>query len=95
MTCAQPIPGAGGVGFAGLIAALELRRAGCESFVIFERGDEVGGVWMARENADFRRTRRRILQDQDGVAEMKRFELAFPFLRLRADSPLAFIDALC
>ena len=50
MTCAQPIPGAGGAGFAGLIAALELRRAGCESFVIFERGDEVGGVWMAREN---------------------------------------------
>lgn len=34
-----------GAGFGGLIAALELRRAGRESFVIFERGDEVGGVW--------------------------------------------------
>jgi cation diffusion facilitator CzcD-associated flavoprotein CzcO len=34
-----------GAGFAGLIAALELRRAGRESIVIFERGQEVGGVW--------------------------------------------------
>lgn len=34
-----------GAGFAGLIAALELKRAHWESFVIFERASEVGGVW--------------------------------------------------
>ena len=34
-----------GAGFAGLIAALQLRRAGRESVIIIERGAEVGGVW--------------------------------------------------
>ena len=34
-----------GAGFAGLIAALELKKAGRNSFVIFERAAEVGGVW--------------------------------------------------
>jgi cation diffusion facilitator CzcD-associated flavoprotein CzcO len=37
-----------GAGFGGLIAAIELQRAGKQSFVIFERASEVGGVW--REN---------------------------------------------
>jgi len=37
-----------GAGFGGLIAALELRGSGHNSFVIFERSTEVGGVW--REN---------------------------------------------
>ena len=37
-----------GAGFGGIITALELRRAGIDSFVIFERASEVGGVW--REN---------------------------------------------
>lgn len=34
-----------GAGFAGVIAALRLKRAGRESFVIFERAKEVGGTW--------------------------------------------------
>jgi cation diffusion facilitator CzcD-associated flavoprotein CzcO len=34
-----------GAGFGGLIAALELKRAGRHSFVVFERGHDVGGVW--------------------------------------------------
>ncbi|MDB5433720.1 MAG: 4-hydroxyacetophenone monooxygenase [Caulobacter sp.] len=33
-----------GAGFGGLLAALELKRAG-RSFIILERGDDVGGVW--------------------------------------------------
>ncbi|WP_307828394.1 NAD(P)/FAD-dependent oxidoreductase [Antrihabitans sp. YC2-6] len=37
-----------GTGFGGLAAAIELKNAGYEDLVIFERGDEVGGVW--REN---------------------------------------------
>lgn len=37
-----------GAGFGGLIAALELKRSGRRSFVVFERAGEVGGVW--REN---------------------------------------------
>lgn len=36
-----------GAGFGGLLAGLELKRAG-HSFVILERGEDVGGVW--REN---------------------------------------------
>jgi cation diffusion facilitator CzcD-associated flavoprotein CzcO len=34
-----------GAGFGGLLAALELKCAGRNSFVIFERAREVGGVW--------------------------------------------------
>jgi cation diffusion facilitator CzcD-associated flavoprotein CzcO len=34
-----------GAGFAGLVAALRLKNAGKESFVIFERGAEIGGTW--------------------------------------------------
>lgn len=37
-----------GAGFAGLIAALRLKKSGKNSFVVFERADEVGGTW--REN---------------------------------------------
>lgn len=37
-----------GAGFAGIAAALSLRRAGRDSFVILERGASVGGTW--REN---------------------------------------------
>lgn len=36
-----------GAGFGGLAAAIELKRAGIESFTVFERADEVGGVWQA------------------------------------------------
>jgi cation diffusion facilitator CzcD-associated flavoprotein CzcO len=34
-----------GAGLAGLCAAIELKRAGMDSFVVFEKGDEIGGVW--------------------------------------------------
>lgn len=34
-----------GAGFAGLIAALRLQRAGRDSFVIFEKAGELGGTW--------------------------------------------------
>ena len=34
-----------GAGFAGIIAALRLKRSQRESFVIFERASEVGGTW--------------------------------------------------
>jgi cation diffusion facilitator CzcD-associated flavoprotein CzcO len=34
-----------GAGFAGLVAALRLKKAGKESFVIFERASEIGGTW--------------------------------------------------
>lgn len=37
-----------GAGFGGIIAALQLKRAGRRSFVVFERAMEPGGVW--REN---------------------------------------------
>jgi cation diffusion facilitator CzcD-associated flavoprotein CzcO len=37
-----------GAGFGGLAAAIELKRAGFDDLMIFERGDDVGGVW--REN---------------------------------------------
>jgi len=37
-----------GAGFGGLAAAIELKKAGYDDVVIFERGDDVGGVW--REN---------------------------------------------
>src|SRR3954464_11470665 len=34
-----------GAGFAGLIAALRLKKAGRNSFIIFERASEIGGTW--------------------------------------------------
>src|SRR3954471_17134018 len=34
-----------GAGFAGLIAALHLKKTGRDSFVIFERGSQIGGTW--------------------------------------------------
>lgn len=34
-----------GAGFAGLGAAIRLRQAGIEDFVVLERGEEVGGTW--------------------------------------------------
>lgn len=34
-----------GAGFAGLVAALRLKKSGRNSFVIFERASEVGGTW--------------------------------------------------
>src|SRR5580698_731580 len=34
-----------GAGFGGIIAAHELKRAVLNSFVIFERANQVGGVW--------------------------------------------------
>lgn len=34
-----------GAGFAGLAAAIALRRAGRDSFVVLERADSVGGTW--------------------------------------------------
>jgi cation diffusion facilitator CzcD-associated flavoprotein CzcO len=37
-----------GAGFGGVLAALELRRAGRSSFAVFERSSHAGGVW--REN---------------------------------------------
>jgi cation diffusion facilitator CzcD-associated flavoprotein CzcO len=36
-----------GAGFGGLAAAIELKRAGIETFTVFERAGEVGGVWQA------------------------------------------------
>lgn len=37
-----------GTGFGGIGMAIELKRAGVESFTILEKAAEVGGVW--REN---------------------------------------------
>ena len=37
-----------GAGFAGLAAALRLKKSGRDNFIIFERASEVGGTW--REN---------------------------------------------
>jgi cation diffusion facilitator CzcD-associated flavoprotein CzcO len=34
-----------GGGFAGIGAAIRLRQAGIDDFVIFERADDIGGVW--------------------------------------------------
>src|SRR2546430_1316320 len=34
-----------GSGFAGLGAAIQLKRAGRHDFVVLERGDDVGGTW--------------------------------------------------
>jgi len=34
-----------GAGFAGIGMAIQLRKAGIESFTIFERADEIGGTW--------------------------------------------------
>ncbi|RLU81337.1 monooxygenase [Streptomyces griseocarneus] len=36
-----------GAGFAGIGAAIELRRAGIEDFVVLDRQDDVGGTWHA------------------------------------------------
>ncbi len=38
-----------GAGFSGLGMAITLKRAGYDDFVVFEKGDRVGGVW--RENS--------------------------------------------
>lgn len=40
--------GINGTGFGGMAIAIELRRAGYRDLVIFEKAEEVGGVW--REN---------------------------------------------
>ncbi|MEE2674663.1 MAG: NAD(P)/FAD-dependent oxidoreductase [Myxococcota bacterium] len=34
-----------GSGFAGIGAAIQLKKAGIDSFTIFERADEIGGTW--------------------------------------------------
>ena len=34
-----------GAGFAGLVAALRLKKSGRNSFVVFERATEIGGTW--------------------------------------------------
>ena len=34
-----------GAGFAGIGAAIQLKKAGVHSFRIFERASEVGGTW--------------------------------------------------
>src|SRR4051812_16783572 len=34
-----------GAGFAGLVAALRLKKSGRNSFAIFERASELGGTW--------------------------------------------------
>jgi len=34
-----------GAGFAGIGMAIQLKKAGIESFTLFERGDEIGGTW--------------------------------------------------
>lgn len=36
-----------GAGFGGLCAAIQLKRAGIDDFVVLERADEVGGTWQA------------------------------------------------
>jgi cation diffusion facilitator CzcD-associated flavoprotein CzcO len=36
-----------GAGFGGLGAAIQLKRAGFEDFVVLERADDVGGTWWA------------------------------------------------
>jgi cation diffusion facilitator CzcD-associated flavoprotein CzcO len=36
-----------GGGFGGVAAGVELRRRGVEDFVLFERGEKLGGVWRA------------------------------------------------
>ncbi|MSW50958.1 MAG: NAD(P)-binding protein [Actinobacteria bacterium] len=38
-----------GTGFAGLAAAVRLKQAGVDELTIFERGDDVGGVWRAND----------------------------------------------
>ena len=37
-----------GAGMSGLLSAIELKRAGYDDFVLYEKGDRVGGTW--REN---------------------------------------------
>ncbi len=34
-----------GAGFAGLVAALRLKKEGIDSFIIFEKGQQIGGTW--------------------------------------------------
>ena len=34
-----------GAGFSGIGMAIRLKQAGCESFVLYEKADEVGGTW--------------------------------------------------
>ncbi len=45
---AQPSIAIIGTGFSGLCAAIRLKRAGFDNFVIYEKGGDFGGVW--REN---------------------------------------------
>jgi cation diffusion facilitator CzcD-associated flavoprotein CzcO len=35
-----------GAGMSGLLAAIRLKQEGIESFVVLERGDDVGGTWL-------------------------------------------------
>ncbi|MRU32348.1 FAD-dependent oxidoreductase, partial [Xylella fastidiosa subsp. multiplex] len=34
-----------GAGFAGIGAAIQLKRSGIENFVILDREDDLGGTW--------------------------------------------------
>jgi len=36
-----------GAGFGGLGAAIRLKRAGFDDFLVFEQADDVGGTWRA------------------------------------------------
>jgi cation diffusion facilitator CzcD-associated flavoprotein CzcO len=47
MTSPSPTIAIVGAGFGGLAVALELKRAGIDSFTVLERADDVGGVWQA------------------------------------------------
>ena len=47
MTTSSPSVAIVGAGFGGLAVALELKRAGIDSFTVLERAGEVGGVWQA------------------------------------------------
>ena len=38
-----------GAGFGGMSVAMELQRAGIETFTVLERQEEVGGVWQAND----------------------------------------------
>ncbi|WP_194820147.1 NAD(P)/FAD-dependent oxidoreductase [Nocardia sp. XZ_19_385] len=47
MKSSIPRVGIIGAGFGGLAAAMELDRNGLGDYIVFERGDSVGGVWRA------------------------------------------------
>lgn len=48
MSATRPRIAVIGTGFGGLAAVIELKRRGHDDIVVFEKGDDVGGVW--REN---------------------------------------------